>query len=127
MKWTPPQWGQTKALKRIADFITYSAALEKRFGIRIRSFGHAGDGNLHIYILRDQLTQSQWENKLQSVFDALYDKAVEMGGKVSGEHGIGYVKRPFLKESLGEDQLLLMASVKHAFDPKGILNPGKVF
>jgi glycolate oxidase len=113
--------------KRIADFITYSAALEKRFGIRIRSFGHAGDGNLHIYILRDQLTQSQWENKLQSVFDALYDKAVEMGGKVSGEHGIGYVKRPFLKESLGEDQLLLMASVKHAFDPKGILNPGKVF
>ena len=64
---------------------------------------------------------------MKQVFDALYAKAFEMGGQVSGEHGIGYVKRPFLKESRGEDQLELMAAVKHAFDPKGILNPGKVF
>ena len=111
----------------IADFINYSATLEERFGIRIRSFGHAGDGNLHIYILRDKLSQTDWESKLKQVFDALYAKAFEMGGQVSGEHGIGYVKRPFLKESRGEDQLELMAAVKHAFDPKGILNPGKVF
>ena len=111
----------------IADFINYSATLEKTIGIRIRSFGHAGDGNLHIYILRDQLSQEEWESKLKQVFDALYAKAAEMGGQVSGEHGIGYVKRPFLKESRGSDQLELMAAVKHAFDPKGILNPGKIF
>ena len=111
----------------IADFINYSASLEERFGIRIRSFGHAGDGNLHIYILRDQLSDSDWQEKLQQVFEALYAKAADMGGQVSGEHGIGYVKRPYLKESRGSDQLELMAAVKHAFDPKGILNPGKVF
>ena len=113
--------------KLIAEFITFSAALEERFGVRIRSFGHAGDGNLHIYILRDDLPQEKWESTLQSVFDALYAKASSIGGEVSGEHGIGYVKRPFLKESRGSDQLELMAAVKQAFDPKGILNPGKVF
>ena len=81
----------------IAEFINYAATLEKQFGIRIRSFGHAGDGNLHIYILRDQLSQEEWESKLQQVFDALYAKAFEMGGQVSGEHGIGYAKKEFLK------------------------------
>ena len=113
--------------KLIAEFINFSATLEERFGIRIRSFGHAGDGNLHIYILRDDLPKDKWEITLNSVFASLYDKASSMGGKVSGEHGIGYVKRPFLKESLGSEQLELMAAVKQAFDPKGILNPGKVF
>lgn len=111
----------------IAEFINFSATLEARIGIRIRSFGHAGDGNLHIYILRDDLPEAEWKTKLEQVFEALYAKAAEMGGQVSGEHGIGYVKRPYLKESRGSDQLELMAAVKHAFDPKGILNPGKVF
>ena len=113
--------------KLIAEFITFSATLEERFGIRIRSFGHAGDGNLHIYILRDQLSQTDWEKILSEVFEALYAKAAEMGGAVSGEHGIGYVKRPFLQESRGIEQLELMAGVKKVFDPKGILNPGKIF
>ena len=111
----------------IAEFITFSASLEAKFGIRIRSFGHAGDGNLHIYILRDDLPEAEWHGKLEQVFAALHGKAAEMGGQVSGEHGIGYVKRPYLADSRGKDQLELMAAVKRAFDPKGILNPGKVF
>ena len=82
---------------------------------------------MHIYILRDQLSEEEWKEKLEKVFAALYAKAFEMGGQVSGEHGIGYVKRPYLKESRGEPQLELMAAIKQAFDPKGILNPGKIF
>ncbi|MEA4863500.1 MAG: FAD-binding oxidoreductase [Victivallaceae bacterium] len=112
---------------RVADFIKYSASLEEKFSIRIRSFGHAGDGNLHIYVLRDSLDEAEWKRKLAEVFEALYSKAREFGGQVSGEHGIGYVKRPYLRESLGDDLLGLMAGIKKAFDPAGILNPGKVF
>lgn len=113
--------------RRVADFIKYSASLQKKHGIRIRSFGHAGDGNLHIYVLRDELDDAAWRTKLAAVFDDLYRTAREFGGQVSGEHGIGYVKRPYLQNSLGDDLLGLMAGVKRAFDPKGLLNPGKVF
>lgn len=110
----------------VADFIKFSASLEEKYAIRIRSFGHAGDGNLHIYVLRDALDEPQWQEKLSQVFAELYAQAKAYGGQVSGEHGIGYVKRPYLQESLGGDLLELMAGIKRAFDPKGILNPGKV-
>ncbi|MBR2435605.1 MAG: FAD-binding protein [Lentisphaeria bacterium] len=111
---------------RVADFIKYSASLEEKYGIRIRSFGHAGDGNLHIYVLRDELDETQWKERLTAVFADLYNTAKEFGGQVSGEHGIGYVKRPYLQESLGEELLDIMSGIKQAFDPAGILNPGKV-
>ena len=112
--------------RMVAEFIKFSASLERKHGVRIRSFGHAGDGNLHIYILRDDLPEADWKARLEAVFAELYGKAAEFGGQVSGEHGIGYVKRPYLRESLGGDILGLMAEVKKAFDPTGILNPGKV-
>ncbi|MDD3886210.1 MAG: FAD-linked oxidase C-terminal domain-containing protein [Victivallaceae bacterium] len=112
--------------KQVAEFIKFAAGLEQRFGVRVRSFGHAGDGNLHIYILRDELDEATWKQRLGEVFETLYSRAREIGGQVSGEHGIGYVKRPYLRESLGDDVLGLMAGIKKAFDPTGILNPGKV-
>lgn len=112
--------------RKVADFIKFSASLEEKHNIRIRSFGHAGDGNLHIYVLRDELEETVWKMRLETVFDELYTKAREFGGQVSGEHGIGYVKRPYLRESLGDDVLSIMRDVKKAFDPKGILNPGKI-
>jgi len=112
---------------RIADFVKYSSSLQKKFDIRIKSFGHAGDGNLHIYVLKDELSDFEWENKLQSVFKCLYDKTGEMGGKVSGEHGIGYAKKPYLKNSLNRGSLNIFEGIKIAFDPKNILNPGKIF
>ena len=64
--------------------------------IRIPSFGHAGDGNLHVYICRDDLNDADWERKKDACFDRMYEKAVELGGLVSGEHGIGYAKKEFL-------------------------------
>ena len=111
----------------VAEFVTFASSLQKKHQVRIRSFGHAGDGNLHIYILRDDLNKGQWEKTLSGVFNDLYARAHELGGQVSGEHGIGFAKKPFLAGSLTPDVIGLMRSVKQAFDPKNILNPGKIF
>ncbi len=110
----------------VADFVLYSKELEKKHSVRIRSFGHAGDGNLHIYILKDELDDAAWEKKLKEVFEDLYAKSREFGGQVSGEHGIGYAKKPYLAEALSDDVRQLMSGIKKTFDPKNILNPGKV-
>lgn len=112
--------------RHVAEFVMYSHELQQKHHIRIRSFGHAGDGNLHIYILRDELDEKTWELKLTAVFADLYHKAAELGGKVSGEHGIGFAKRPYLAESLSPTEQMLMQGIKQLFDPKNILNPGKV-
>jgi glycolate oxidase len=111
---------------RIAEFVTFSEGLSKRFEIRIKSFGHAGDGNLHIYVLRDDLPKELWQTKLAEVFECLYAKSRELGGKVSGEHGIGYAKLPYLREAMGASGMELLRGIKQAFDPGLILNPGKV-
>ena len=111
---------------KMAEFVKFVDSLEKKYEIRIRTFGHAGDGNLHIYVCRDQLSEADWKRKLQCVMDALYQKAYELEGQVSGEHGIGHAKIPFLNSSLGDVQLKLMRTIKKSFDPNNILNPGKV-
>lgn len=111
---------------RVADFILYTHEVAKEVGLRIPSFGHAGDGNLHIYLCRDGLDDVQWENRKEKAFSLMYEKSKEMGGLVSGEHGIGLDKRKYLLDMLGERQLELMRGIKNVFDPKGILNPGKV-
>lgn len=111
---------------KVADYIKYTHDVAKQVNVRIPSFGHAGDGNLHIYICRDSLSQPEWEAKLKQAFDLLYAKAREFGGQVSGEHGIGYAKKEYLKQQLGESQIELMRGIKKVFDPKNILNPDKV-
>ena len=112
--------------KHVAEFVLFSKELQEKYHIRLRSFGHAGDGNLHIYILRDALSEEEWHITLEKVFQELYAKAGELGGKVSGEHGIGYAKRPYLADSLDEQSINLMAGIKKVFDPNNILNPSKV-
>ena len=111
---------------RVADFILYTHQVAKEVGLRIPSFGHAGDGNLHIYLCRDGLDEKEWEKRKHNAFKLMYDRAKEIGGLVSGEHGIGLDKRPYLLNALGERQLEIMRGIKNVFDPKGILNPGKV-
>ena len=112
--------------KTVAEFVLFSHALQQKHGIRLRSFGHAGDGNLHIYILRDKLDETEWKTRLGAVFDDLYAKAAELGGKVSGEHGIGFAKKPYLSEASSSAEKRLMAGLKAVFDPQNILNPGKL-
>lgn len=111
---------------KVDEFIKFTHTLAKEQNIRIPSFGHAGDGNLHIYICRDALDQKTWEEKLDICFDAMYSKAEEIGGLVSGEHGIGYAKKGYLKKQYGDSHIAIMQGIKKVFDPKNILNPGKV-
>jgi glycolate oxidase len=111
---------------QVARFVKFVKELERTYQIRIRSFGHAGDGNLHVYVCKDQLSDAEWKRRLERVMEALYDKAVELKGQVSGEHGIGHAKVGFLRNSIGRTQMNLMKGIKLAFDPKNILNPGKV-
>ena len=111
---------------RIPDFVRRMLQIAEEERIRIRSFGHAGDGNLHIYVCRDDLAEEVWKWKVERVMDRLYAAARELRGEVSGEHGIGHAKRRFLRESVGEKQMELMRGIKKVFDPNGILNPGKV-
>ena len=110
----------------IPQFVQKTVEIGRRVGVRIRSFGHAGDGNLHIYVCRDDLPEAEWKEKVEAVMHQLYDTAHEMRGEVSGEHGIGHAKKAFLRDSVGERQVQLMRGIKAAFDPNGILNPGKV-
>ena len=111
---------------RVAEFVLFSREVAQRRGVRIQSFGHAGDGNLHIYVLRDALGEAEWKERLGAAFDDLYGKARELGGQVSGEHGIGLAKKPYLAESIAPEIRALMRGVKAAFDPQGILNPDKI-
>lgn len=111
---------------RIADFIKFTHRLAEELNVRIPSFGHAGDGNLHIYICRDALGQGDWERVLETAFDRMYARAAEMGGLVSGEHGIGWAKKKYMAAQYGPAEMALMGRIKAAFDPNSILNPGKV-
>ena len=110
----------------IAEFVAKMTEIARDAQIRIHSFGHAGDGNLHIYVCRDALPEDEWKQKLSGVMERLYAEARRLRGQVSGEHGIGHAKKQFLSDSLGQKQIELMRGIKAVFDPNGILNPGKV-
>lgn len=110
----------------VSNYIKFTYELQDKYNIRIPSFGHAGDGNLHIYICRDDYSKEEFNEILLKVFEELYRRAREVGGLVSGEHGIGFAKKSYLIEQLGETQVSLMNGIKKVFDPNNILNPGKV-
>ncbi len=100
--------------------------LSERSGIPIVSFGHAGDGNIHVNIMVEKESPDEYRKGLDLVHE-VFSLAVAAGGSISGEHGIGILKSPYMKMELKERELDLMRAIKRAFDPKAILNPGKVF
>ncbi|WP_196604419.1 FAD-binding oxidoreductase [Pectinatus haikarae] len=110
----------------VNDLVEYIHQLQKQTGTRIKCFGHAGDGNLHAYILKDDMTEEQWEKTLEMTMGKMYQKAHSLKGSVSGEHGIGYAKKEYLKKSMPEEAIQIMKGIKKAFDPLNILNPCKV-
>ena len=110
----------------VNEMVEYIHSLYKEVDVRIKSFGHAGDGNLHAYILKDDLSEKEWEEKMKAAMDKIYGKARELSGQVSGEHGIGYAKKSYLMKALDPATVEIMKGIKKAFDPKNILNPHKV-
>ena len=111
---------------KISEFLDYTKYVSETLDIRIPYFGHAGDGNLHIYFCKDDLSDEVWEDKLDKGFDMMYQKAFSFGGLTSGEHGIGYSKKKYLEDQIGQAQMTVMRGIKNVFDPKNILNPDKV-
>ncbi len=111
---------------KIADFIEYTHEIAKKLNIRIPSFGHAGDGNLHIYMCKDDLSDEEFEKVLKEGFELMYDYAAKIGGLVSGEHGIGFAKKQYMFDQYGDVQMTLMRGIKATFDEKNILNASKV-
>lgn len=112
---------------KVAEFVEYTHEIAKELNVRIPSFGHAGDGNLHVYVCRDDMEEKLWKTTLSKAFELMYNKSLELKGQVSGEHGIGYAKKPYMQQTLGGAQIELMRGIKKVFDPNGILNPGKLF
>jgi glycolate oxidase len=91
------------------------------------AFGHAGDGNVHLCVMREARSAEAWAHDCSAVMSRLYRAISDMGGLISGEHGIGISKRPFYLEHTPPENLSLMRAIKDAFDPAHILNPGKSY
>lgn len=113
-------------VNQIADYLEFVNEQGRKCGLEIKTFGHAGDGNLHIYQCSNDLDEEEFKKRVDTFFDIIYRKATECGGLVSGEHGIGSGKIKYLVDSVGETNMELMRGIKKVFDPKMILNPGKV-
>jgi len=111
---------------RMAELVSFLAELSERCGLPIASYGHAGDGNIHVNLMMDKRKPQEVKNAGAAV-EELFRKVLEMKGTLSGEHGIGITKAPYLAMEIPQPALELMVRVKKAFDPKGILNPGKIF
>ena len=98
----------------------------KQYGFRSVCYGHAGDGNLHVNILKDKMSEENWGNTVKRGIREIFELCVSLGGTISGEHGIGLVQKEFLDIAFDEHEMSIHKAIKNALDPKGILNPGKI-
>ena len=102
-------------------------AIGAKYGFRSVCYGHAGDGNLHVNIIREQLSDDQWNTQVPKGIREIFELCVKLGGTISGEHGIGLVQKDYMDIPFNTVQLNLMKGIKKLFDPNNILNPGKIF
>lgn len=101
-------------------------AIGKKYNLHSVCYGHAGDGNLHVNILKGNLSDAEWEIELPKAIREIFTEVVNLGGTLSGEHGIGLVQKGYMDIAFPEVSLQLMRNIKNVFDPNGILNPGKI-
>ncbi|MFG6116751.1 glycolate oxidase subunit GlcD [Halobacillus sp. MO56] len=111
---------------KIAEMVRAINDIAREYNVEICTFGHAGDGNLHPTCLTDVRNEDEI-HRVEQAFEAIFHKAVELGGTITGEHGVGAMKSPYLHLKLGEEGIAAMKGIKQAFDPNNIMNPGKVF
>ena len=111
---------------RVPELFRVIEDLKKDFELRIAAFGHAGDGNIHVNLMVDRADPRQLARAKQAE-RVLFERVVALEGSISGEHGIGFAKAPYIGIELSPEEIALMRRVKAAFDPNGILNPGKIF
>ena len=111
---------------KIPDYVMFADELAKNYDFKLQYFGHAGDGNLHIYTCSNDMDREEFLRQVDDFMGKLYTKTMELGGQISGEHGIGMGKVKYLAQAVGETNMELMRGIKKVFDPKMILNPGKV-
>lgn len=102
-------------------------SIGKKYGFHSVCYGHAGDGNLHVNIIKGDLSDDIWKNDLPVAIREIFELTVRLGGTISGEHGIGYVQKNYMNIPFGRAELNLMKGIKNLMDPNGILNPGKIF
>jgi glycolate oxidase len=111
---------------RLPDLVKAVREVAKKWGLTAISYGHAGDGNLHVNILRGELGEEAWRRGIDPAVRELFERTVAMGGQITGEHGVGYVQRNYLSIAYPPAYIEMLRSVKKLFDPLGILNPGKI-
>lgn len=111
---------------KLPELVQKISAISKKHGILTISYGHAGDGNIHVNIIKKDISDDDWNNKVPGVIEELFREVVILGGSISGEHGIGWVQKNYLPLALSPVEIELMRKIKEVFDPRGILNPGKV-
>jgi len=100
--------------------------LGQEYKVKINTFGHAGDGNLHVNFMCN-IKDKEEMHRVEQAVEKLFDLTLKLGGTLSGEHGIGITKQRFLEKEVGKSGIALMKKLKSAFDPQGIINPGKIF
>ncbi len=110
----------------IAEFVERCQKEAERIGVKVLHFGHAGDGNVHQQVLKSGMDESEWKEKYMKFKEFAFSVARELGGVITGEHGIGEVKKEDMFKTISQKELELMRAIKRVFDPNGILNPGKV-
>jgi glycolate oxidase len=111
---------------QLAPMVTFIAETALAFGLQVGTFGHMGDGNLHPTFLTDERDGDEMK-RVHLALDAIVTKTLALGGTITGEHGVGLAKKAWLRQQMGDSSFSLMKQVKHAIDPQGLLNPGKIF
>jgi glycolate oxidase len=109
----------------LPQLLTGVKEIGAKYGFRTVCYGHAGDGNLHVNILKDQLSDEKWEIEIPKGITEIFELCKKLGGTISGEHGVGFVQKPYLDVVFTPDHWRLMKGIKTVFDPQNILNPGK--
>jgi glycolate oxidase len=111
---------------RIPDMLEFLEDIANRFRIKIVNFGHAGDGNIHVNIMTDKNNSEEYQ-RAQDAVKVIFEGTIKMGGTLSGEHGVGLTKAPYIGMELPPENISIMKAIKKVFDPENILNPGKIF